>query len=67
VKEMMNLALRSTFVHTSQVIFTCRKILLHGASGFTYPLKEGMLGIFIILKNPSPQPHLNLQTLGSID
>jgi hypothetical protein len=29
-KGTMNLALRSIFVHTYQVIFTCRKILRHG-------------------------------------
>jgi hypothetical protein len=33
---------------------TCRKILQHGANGFTSPLKEGMLPNFNTLKNPSP-------------
>jgi hypothetical protein len=46
-----------------QVTFTSRKILQHGASGFTSPLKEGVLLIFIALKKPLPQPGLNLQTL----
>jgi hypothetical protein len=43
---------------------TCRKILWRGASGFTSPPNEGVLRIFISLKNPSPWPGLNLQTLG---
>jgi hypothetical protein len=33
-----------------------RKILLHGTSGFTSQPKEGVLWIFIALKNPSPWP-----------
>jgi hypothetical protein len=53
VKEMMNLALRSIFVCTFQVIFTCHKILWHGANNFTSPTKEDTLWIFIALKNPS--------------
>jgi hypothetical protein len=44
--------------------FTYHKILWHGAPGFTSPLKVGMMWIFIALKNPSPQPDVNLQTLG---
>jgi hypothetical protein len=28
--------------------------ILHGADGFTSPPKEGVLRIFITLKNPSP-------------
>jgi hypothetical protein len=35
---------------------TCRKILRHGNSGFTSHQKEGVLRIFITLKNPSPRP-----------
>jgi hypothetical protein len=31
-----------------------RKILRHGADGFTSSPKEGVLRIFIALKNPSP-------------
>jgi hypothetical protein len=34
--------------------FTCRKILRHGTSGFTSHPKEGMVRIFIALKNPLP-------------
>jgi hypothetical protein len=33
--------------------FKCRKILRHGTAGFTYHPKEGVLRIFIALKNPS--------------
>jgi hypothetical protein len=51
--EMMNFALRSIF-RTSNGSLTCHKILRHGANGFTSPPKEGMLWIFIALKNPSP-------------
>jgi hypothetical protein len=32
---------------------TCRKVLRHGTSGFTSHPKEGVLRIFIALKNPS--------------
>jgi hypothetical protein len=39
--------------------FTCRKILGHGTSGFTTYPKEGVLLIFIAVKNPSPRPSLN--------
>jgi hypothetical protein len=42
-----------------QVIFSCCKILQHGASDFTSPLKEDVLQIFIALKNPLPWPGLN--------
>jgi hypothetical protein len=39
---------------------TCHKILRHGISDFTFHLKEGVLRIFIALKNPSPWPGSNL-------
>jgi hypothetical protein len=42
--------------------FTCSKILQHGASSF-HP-KEGVLQIFISLKNPLPQPGSKPQHLG---
>jgi hypothetical protein len=45
---------------------TCCKILWHGTSGFTSHLKEGVLRIFIALKNPSPWPGLNPQPLGPV-
>jgi hypothetical protein len=43
------LRLRSIFVHISKRSFTCRKILLHGADGFTSAPNEGVLRIFIAL------------------
>jgi hypothetical protein len=36
------------------------------ASGFTSHLKEGVLRIFIALKNPSPRPGLNPRPLGTL-
>jgi hypothetical protein len=41
---------------------TCCKILRYWANGFTSPLKEGVLQIFISLTNPSSRVGLNLQT-----
>jgi hypothetical protein len=37
-----------------------------GPDGFASPLKEGMLRVFIALKNPLPWPNLNTQTLGLV-
>jgi hypothetical protein len=37
------------FLFIPEIDVTCRKILWHGASGFTYPPKEGGLKIFIAL------------------
>jgi hypothetical protein len=45
---------------------TCRKILLHGTSGFTSHPKEGVLRIFIAIKNPSRLPGLNTRPLGPV-
>jgi hypothetical protein len=45
---------------------TCHKILQHGASGFTSHLKEGVLQIFVALKNTSHWPGLNQQSLGLV-
>jgi hypothetical protein len=45
---------------------TCGKILQHGTSGFTSHPKEGVLQIFIALKNPSLLPFLNARPLGSV-
>jgi hypothetical protein len=36
--------------HTTWGILTFRKVLCHGADGFTFRLKEGVLGIFSPLK-----------------
>jgi hypothetical protein len=44
----------------------CRKILRHGTSGFTSHPKEGVLRIFIALKNPSLCPGLNARPLGPV-
>jgi hypothetical protein len=44
----------------------CRKILRHGTSGFTSHPKEGVLRIFIAIKNPSPQSGLSLRPLGPV-
>jgi hypothetical protein len=65
-KGMMNFALRSIFVYTSQVIFKCRKMLRHAASGFAPPLKKIVMRIFIALKNQSPRPGLNPRTLSPL-
>jgi hypothetical protein len=45
---------------------TCCKILRHETSGFTSHPKEGVLRIFIALKNPLPLPGLNPQPLGPV-
>jgi hypothetical protein len=49
--------------HTMQGFLTCCKILWHRANGFTSPLKEGVLQIFITLTIHRPQPGLNLWNL----
>jgi hypothetical protein len=46
--------------------FTCRKTLRHEASGFTSHPKEGLLRIFIVIKNLSPQPGLSPRPLGPV-
>jgi hypothetical protein len=45
---------------------TCREILQHGTSGFTSHSNEGVLRIFIALKNPSPWPGPNPRPLGPV-
>jgi hypothetical protein len=45
---------------------TYRKILRRGTSGFTYQTKEGVLRIFIGLKNPSPWLGSNPRPLGPV-
>jgi hypothetical protein len=45
---------------------TCRKILRYGDSGFTSHPKEGVLQIFIALKNPSPWLGLNPRPFGPV-
>jgi hypothetical protein len=54
------------YVRYLKEYLTCRKILRHGTSGFTSHPKEGVLRIFIALKNPSPGPGLNQLPLGTV-
>jgi hypothetical protein len=59
------------FPHTQYLWYvngslTCRKILRHGAPGFTSHPKEGVLRMFINLKNPSPRPGFNPRPLGLV-
>jgi hypothetical protein len=51
---------------TSKRSFTCHKILRHGTYSFTSHPKEGVLRIFIALKNPLPWPGSNPQPLGPV-
>jgi hypothetical protein len=46
---------------------TCRKNLPHRTSDFTSHLNEGVLLIFIALKDPSPQPGLNPHPLDPVE
>jgi hypothetical protein len=46
--------------------FTCHKILRHGTSGFASHPKEGVLRIFISLKNPWSWQGLNPRPLGPV-
>jgi hypothetical protein len=62
---MMNLVSQSLFIHTSKGSLTCLIILRHGADGFTSAAKEGVLRIFIALKNPSPSAGFDPANLGS--
>jgi hypothetical protein len=60
---MMNLALRSIFVHTCKGSLTCRKVLGPTWGRRLYFSSEGRrTEDFIALKNPSPG--LNARTLG---
>jgi hypothetical protein len=63
-KEIINLALRRVFVHTWKGFLTCRKILRHGANGFTSTPKEGVLRIIWPLKISCHWPGLKPQTVG---
>jgi hypothetical protein len=62
---MMNLALWSIFVHALKGSLTCHKILQHEADSFTSPPKEGMLWIFVTLKNQSSSAGFESMILGS--
>jgi hypothetical protein len=50
---------------TSRVLLHTVKSYDMGPSRFTYHQKEGVLRIFIALKNPSPWPGFEPATLGS--
>jgi len=63
-KKNYEFSLQSIFVPTSEWFFKCHKILWRGTYSFTSALKEGVLWIFIAVKNPSLQLGLNIQTLG---
>jgi hypothetical protein len=63
-KGMINFALRSFCSYLQVIFFACCNILRHGASGFTSSPKEGVLRIFIALKNPLTLPGLNPRTVG---
>jgi hypothetical protein len=54
------------FCHTLQGSLTCRKILRHGADGFTSPPNEVLLRIIIDLKINSLRPGLNPRSLGFV-
>jgi hypothetical protein len=47
-------------------LLTCSKVLRHGISGFTSHSKEGVVRIFVALKNPSPWPGSNQRPLGPV-
>jgi hypothetical protein len=64
-RKMINLTLRSIFVHTSKGSLTCRKSIRQGVDGFTSPSKEGVLRIFNALKNPSSSARFEPAYLGS--
>jgi hypothetical protein len=63
-KEIMNFAVRS-IINTLNGSLTCHKILSHGADGFTFPPKEGVLRIFVALKNPLPSVGFQPANIGS--
>jgi hypothetical protein len=54
-KKIMNLAYEY-LIRISKGFLTCHKILRHGVFGFTSPPKEGVLRIFIALKNHRLRP-----------
>jgi hypothetical protein len=49
-----------------RVVFTCHSILRHGASGFTFPPKEGVLRILLPLKIHHLGLVLNPRILGPV-
>jgi hypothetical protein len=65
VKEMVDFVYE-IFLSYSQRYLICLKLLQHGTSSSVSPSKEGVLQIFITLKNPLPRLDLNPQTLGPV-
>jgi hypothetical protein len=61
---MMNLALRSIFVHTCKLFLDIVESYEMGPSRFTSTPKEGVLRIFVALRSPSPRPGLIPLTFG---
>jgi hypothetical protein len=61
-KKIMNLVLRSIFIHISNCCLTFREILPQRGDGFPYPTKEGVLRVLSPLKIQNPRP-LTARTL----
>jgi hypothetical protein len=64
-KDIMHLAFEISLVIPESEFFTCRKIL-HGADGFTAPIKK-VLWIFIALRNLSSSAEIEQAKLGTND
>jgi hypothetical protein len=60
-----NFALRSISFILRRNLLTLRRLLRHGADGFTFPPKEDVLRIFIALKNSSLSAEFEPAILGS--
>jgi hypothetical protein len=60
-----NFALLSISFIFRRDLLTLRKFLRHGADGFTFPPKEGVLRVFIALKNSSLSAKFEPAILGS--
>jgi hypothetical protein len=56
---------RSIFVNTWKWFTKRRKTLRYESDGFTAPLKEGVLRVFIVLKYPSPSEGFDPANIGS--
>jgi hypothetical protein len=62
---MMPAGVNSYLIHLKGYL-TFRKILRHGTSAFTSHPKEGVLRIFIAIKNPSPRPAFYPRTFAPV-
>jgi hypothetical protein len=58
--------LTKNLFHTAMISLKYRKILRHGADGFTSPPKEGCCWFLLPLKIRRSRPGLNLRNLGSM-